>query len=130
MSMKISGLLNAGNYLVWGLLGGVLGAAAFAWVSPSQPKIAMVDLQRLVQVARTDLVKLATDSSLGEHSAAGIEGRLTQFGVKLDAAVKRVGVQHGVVIIQSQAIASSAGSGIPDLTDEVERTLYDVEGGK
>lgn len=130
MNMKMSGMLSVGNSLVWGLLGGVLGAAAFAWAVPAQPKIATVDLQRLVQVARTDLVKLATDNSLGESRADGIEGRLTQFGVKLDAAVKQVGAQHGVVIIQAQAIASSVGSGVPDLTDEVERALYDGEGGK
>lgn len=130
MNMKMSGMLSVGNSLVWGLLGGVLGAAAFAWAVPAQPKIATVDLQRLVQVARTDLVKLATDNSLGGSRADGIEGRLTQFGVKLDAAVKRVGAQHGVVIIQAQAIASSVGSGVPDLTDEVERALYDGEGGK
>lgn len=130
MNMKMSGMLSVGNSLVWGLLGGVLGAAAFSWAVPAQPKIATVDLQRLVQVARTDLVKLATDNSLGGSRADGIEGRLTQFGVKLDAAVKRVGAQHGVVIIQAQAIASSVGSGVPDLTDEVERALYDGEGGK
>ena len=130
MNMKMSAVLSSGNNLVWGLLGGVLGAAVFAWVAPAQPAIATVDLQRLVQVARADLVTLATDNSLGESSAAGIEGRLTQFGVKLDAAVKRVGAQHGVVIIQSQAIASSVGSGVLDLTDEVERALYDGEGGQ
>lgn len=123
MNTRLEGLMSVGTTLVWGLIGGVLGAVVFAWISPASPAIATVDLQRLVQTARGDLVKLATDKNLGQGDAASIEARLSQFGAQLDAAVKQVGAQHKVVIIQSQAIASSNGSGVLDLTDEVEQVL-------
>lgn len=122
MTPKMERLMNAGTPLVWGLIGGLLGAALFAWSVPTAPQIATIDLQRLVEVARADLVKLATDKTLGESGAASIESRLSHFGVRLDAAVKAVGERHGAVILQSQAVAT--GSGVHDLTAEVERELH------
>lgn len=110
--------------IVWGMLGGVLGATAVAWASPDLPAIATVDLQRLVEGSRADMVKLATDQSLDEAGMARIEAQLHQFGTRLDEAVKTVAQRNGMVIIQSQAIAAGR---VPDVTAEVARLLREEE---
>lgn len=123
-TVMLAGGLNICLGLVWGMLGGVLGAAAVAWASPDRTAIATVDLQRLVEGSRADMVKLATDQSLDEAGMARIEAQLNQFSARLDEAVKAVAADKGVVVIQSQAVA--AGS-VPDLTAEVARLLREGE---
>jgi hypothetical protein len=106
--------------IIWGLVGGVLGALALQVILASPAQLATVDLQQLIDIERTEMVRLATDQNITPEEAVRIEARLAQFGRRLDAAVREVAENQHWVIVQSQAIA--AGN-VPDVTAEVKRWI-------
>lgn len=114
-------LLGAGVSLVWGMLGAsiILGAVTYYERTHPRPQLGMVDAIAMLQGQREQALSLAIQSKdLGSQQKAQLE--LQAYGSQLEKAMSDVSTEHGLVLIQRQAVLAGE---IVDLTDAVRNKI-------
>ena len=97
--------------LLSGAVAAVVAAAVVRMAAPEAPRIAGV---RLAEITAAYTVRAATEGRAAEEVRA--------WGVALEAALDRVAVTQGVVLLPARAVAAGA----PDMTREVEAVLAEL----
>lgn len=115
-------LTQAGVGLIWGMAGAalVLAIAQVADLPPRAPRLATVDMASLVQAARGDALKLAAAPQSSAQEQQRAAEQMAHFGQRLDRVLAQLAAEHGVVIVQRQAVAAGI---LPDLTAEAGQRL-------
>lgn len=98
--------------LLWGLLGGLLGAMSITFFTPQPPTLATVKLDTLVKSA----IKAQIKSGIPK---AAMLINMQKFSARLDKQLDRIATQHHLILTPKRAILAGA----PDVTAIVKEGL-------